>query len=99
MTSRRPSRPDILSVEERLLTALERFALLADLFDLQVAIPEHARDGGLSRAACSALMQLCRSASQDVRSLLDALPVDILNVEPREATASRVGPPRRSRRS
>ena len=62
--------------------AEEQLLLLADLFELQVAVPEGMRDGALSRSAYSALATWCRRAGGDLRSLLDSLPADLINWTP-----------------
>lgn len=97
MKNKRQPNLRVSTVEEQLLLALERFLLLADIFELQVVAPEHVREGGLSPAACSSLTDLCRRASIDLRSLLDGLPSEIVNWTPRPPKDRRNGVPNRRR--
>lgn len=68
-----------LSLEERLRTAEEHLLLLADLFELQVVVPDGLSEGVLSRSAYSALATWCRRAGGDLRSLRESLPADLIN--------------------
>ncbi len=85
MTDSRPrvdrSRPTC-TLEERLHHVHDQFVLLADLFELHAAAPEHLQGGALSAPASRALTESCRHAARDVRALLDALPAALTNWSP-----------------
>ncbi len=66
------------TLEERLYTAHDRFALLVDVFDLHGMAPDDER-GRLSAAGSRALGWVCRQAQQDLRATLDGLPSELLN--------------------
>ena len=67
------------TLEDQLHRTRDQLCLVADLFDLQAVTPEAASSDGLSAAACAALREVYRQASQELRMTLDVLPVAILN--------------------
>ena len=81
-----------VTVEERLHRALDDFRLLADVFELQSVVADNV-DYDLSTSGSSALARFCRRASDDLRVLLDTLPIEALN----DAWTNRSGRPRRVR--
>ena len=66
------------SVEEALRSAAARFALLADVLELQALGIERA-DQPDGPEGSRALAETCRQAVGDLQRLLSALPVDLLN--------------------
>ncbi len=68
------------TLEDQLHRTRDQLCLVADLFDLQAVAPE-ASSEGLSAAACAALREIYRQASQELRITLDALPVALLDYE------------------
>jgi len=70
------------SLEERLRAIRERCRLLADLFSLQAEASLLAGQVDLSPDACHALMELCRTAADDLEALARALPGSIANWAP-----------------
>ena len=66
------------SVEEALRSAEARFALLADVLELQALGIERA-DQPVCPEGSRALAETCRQAVGDLQSLLSALPVELLN--------------------
>ena len=66
------------TVEEALRSAEARFALLADVLELQALGIERA-DYPVGREGSRALAETCRQAVGDLQSLLGALPVEVLN--------------------
>lgn len=70
------------SLEERLRAIRERCRLLADLFSLQAEANLLACQVELSADACHALMELCRTAADDLEALAHALPGSIANWYP-----------------
>lgn len=93
----RQSRPVAPTLEEHLLTALERMLLLGDIFELQAIAEGH--DQGLSGAGCRSLADLCRRAGGDLRALLDGLPVEITNWSPKQLGRARGRRGRTTRRA
>jgi hypothetical protein len=89
---RRASAADVesLSLEDQLHRVHQRFALLADLFELHAVVPDHLRDGPFSAPASQALTAICREVARDVRYWLAVLPAELMNWTPR--------PPRRATR-
>ena len=65
-------------LEERLRSAQSRFALLADVLELQALGIERA-DQPVGPEASRALAATCRQAAGDLHGLLGALPVEVLN--------------------
>ena len=80
------------TLEEQLRRAHDQFCLVADLFDLQAMAPDA---DGLSTAACAALSEVYRQASQELRATLDALPAALLNWEPTGSPAPTAAAPGR----
>jgi hypothetical protein len=79
-TSRTTTRILSLTLEERLHRAHQRFALLADVFELRAtASISIETDSAVSSAAANALADICREAAEEIRSLLDCLPAEIGN--------------------
>ena len=66
------------TVEEALRSAEARFALLADVLELQALGIERA-DQPVGPEGSRALAETCRQAVGDLQRLLSALPVDLLN--------------------
>ena len=66
------------TVEEALRSAEARFALLADVLELQALGIERA-DQPVCPEGSRALAETCRQAVGDLQRLLSALPVDLLN--------------------
>ena len=66
------------TVEEALRSAAARFALLADVLELQALGIERA-DQPVGPEGARALAETCRQAVGDLQRLLTALPVDLLN--------------------
>ena len=66
------------TVEEALRSAVGRFALLADVLELQALGFERA-DQAVGPEGSRALAETCRQAVGDLQRLLSALPVDLLN--------------------
>ena len=66
------------SVEEALRSAEARFALLADVLELQALGIERV-DQPVCPEGSRALAETCRQAVGDLQRLLSALPVDLLN--------------------
>ena len=66
------------TVEEALRSAAARFALLADVLELQALGIERA-DQAVGQEGSRALAETCRQAVGDLQRLLSALPVDLLN--------------------
>ena len=66
------------TVEEALRSAVARFALLADVLELQALGSERA-DQPVGPEGSRALAETCRQAVWDLQRLLSALPVDLLN--------------------
>ena len=80
-------------LEERLRSAQSRFALLADVLELQALGIERA-DQPVGPDASRALADTCRQAAGDLHALLAALPVEVLNWC---ETAAKQQPRRKSR--
>ena len=66
------------TVEEALRSAAARFALLADVLELQALGIERA-DQPVGPEGARALAETCRQAVGNLQRLLSALPVDLLN--------------------
>ncbi len=66
------------SVEEALRAAAARFALLADVLELQALGIERA-DQPVGPEGSRALAETCQQAVGDLERLLSALPVELLN--------------------
>ena len=66
------------TVEEALRSAAARFALLADVLELQALGFERA-DQSVGPEGSRALAETCRQAVGELQRLLSALPVDLLN--------------------
>ena len=66
------------TVEEALRSAEARFALLADVLELQALGIERA-DQPVCLDGSRALAETCRQAVGDLQRLLSTLPVDLLN--------------------
>ena len=66
------------TVEEALRSAAARFALLADVLELQALGIERA-DQPVGPEGSRALAETCRQAVGDLQRLLSALPGDLLN--------------------
>ena len=72
-------RPGLVAqCEEALRSAEARFALLADVLELQALGIERA-DQPVCPEGSRALAETCRQAVGDLQRLLSALPVDLLN--------------------
>jgi len=69
-------------LEERLHRARDAFALLGDLFALQVVAPDYVHSELPGRPACQAAATLCQRQVSEIRQLLDSLPVAITNWTP-----------------
>ena len=79
------------TVEEALRSAVARFALLADVLELQALGFERA-DQSVGPEGSRALAETCRQAVGDLQRLLSALPVDLLNLVRRGQAAGRPAP-------
>ena len=66
------------TLEDQLHRARAQLVLAADLFDLQAVVPEGTSDR-LSAAACGALREIYRQASQELRATLDVRPARVLH--------------------
>ena len=66
------------TVEEALRVAAARFALLADVLELQ-ALGIERTDQRVGSEGSRALAETCRQAVGDLQRLLTSLPVDLLN--------------------
>ena len=87
-----PAPESTRTLEEQLRRAHDQLCLVADLFDLQAVAPDA---DGLSPAACAALSEWYRQASQALRATRDALPAALLNWEPNRTPAPTAAAPGR----
>jgi hypothetical protein len=82
-TSERPSCPTDWMLEERPRRLRNRFLLLRDVCRREVIAVERSGAARTDDGAQRGLADICDEAAGDVRGLLNALPVDTLNLERR----------------
>jgi hypothetical protein len=66
------------TLEGLLHRARQRFVLMADLFELTATTPDFMRSKWLRQPAARAIRKLCDGAAEEIRTLVDALPADLL---------------------